>query len=205
MRWVTTIIMGAAIVYFAGFLAFVLTLPGTRAPAQRADGIVALTGGLARLDAAVALLERGAARRLLITGVHPTTTKMELKALSHGGKRFDCCADLGHIASDTHGNAREAAEWAHEHHYKSLIVVTANYHMPRSLTEFQAAMPGERLVAYPVTPTNVDLSSWWYNPGTLHLLHSEYGKYIASSVITRLEAPPKLDRKDTGRKVAARP
>ncbi len=202
MRLLLKIVAGIAVVYLAGFLLFVLTLPDAKSPDQRADGIVALTGGNARLDAAVALLERGAAHRLLITGVHRTTTKAELRELSHGGKRFDCCTDLGRQAADTHGNAEEAAQWAHDHRYKSLIVVTANYHMPRSLTEFQAAMPGERLVAYPVAPGDVDLAGWWHKPGTLHLLHSEYAKYLASFVITRLENRPSLDHADARRKVA---
>src|SRR3954468_24634445 len=112
------IVAGIAILYIAGFLLFIFTLPSATSPAQHADGIVALTGGNARVDAAVALLERGAGRRLLITGVHPTTTKAELRILSHGGKRFDCCTDLGHEAADTRGNAGEAAVWAHDNHYK---------------------------------------------------------------------------------------
>jgi uncharacterized SAM-binding protein YcdF (DUF218 family) len=188
------LIAGLAILYVAGFILFVLTLPRAKSPDQKADGIVALTGGNARVDAAVALLERGAGRRLLITGVHPTTTKAELRQLSHGGRRFDCCTDLGHEAADTRGNAEEAAAWAREHRYKSLIVVTASYHMPRSMAEFGAAMPRERLVAYPVEPANVDLAGWWHDPATLHLLHNEYAKYLASFVTTRFEAQPALDR-----------
>lgn len=189
------ILAGLAFLYVAGFLLFVLTLPGVSSPAQHADGIVALTGGNARVDAAVALLERGAGRRLLITGVHPTTTKAELRILSHGGKRFDCCADLGHAAADTRGNAEEAAQWARDNHYKSLIVVTASYHMRRSLTEFAAAMPDKKLVPYPVQPAGTDLSGWWHNAGTLHLLYGEYVKYLASLVTTPFESHPALDRK----------
>lgn len=189
------ILAGLAVLYVAGFLLFVLTLPRARSPDQHADGIVALTGGNARVDAAVALLERGAARRLLITGVHPTTTKAELRVLSHGGKRFDCCADLGHEAEDTRGNAEEAAVWAHNNHYRSLIVVTASYHMRRSLTEFAAAMPDEKLVPYPVEPAGADLSGWWHDPGTLHLLYGEYLKYLASLVTAPFESHPALDRK----------
>jgi uncharacterized SAM-binding protein YcdF (DUF218 family) len=187
MRILLRIVVGLACAYVAGFLLFVLNLPRMRPPEQRADGIVALTGGDERLRSAVALLEHGAAQRLLITGVHPTTTKAELRVLSHGGARFDCCTDLGYEAANTRGNAEETAEWARDHHYQSLIVVTASYHMPRSLTEFAAAMPDERLVPYPVEPSDVDLTGWWHNPATLHLLHGEYVKYLASFIITRFE------------------
>lgn len=181
-------LIGAAVVlYVVGFAAFVAFLPRERPAAPHADGIVALTGGDERLKAAVELLENGAGKRLLVTGVNDTTTKAELKKLSNGKVRFDCCADLGYTAEDTHGNAAEAAVWAHRHGYKSLIVVTASYHMPRSLTEFGAAMPGVTLLAYPVEPSGPRGLSMWSTPGMLHLLHSEYLKYLASVVMTRWE------------------
>ncbi len=151
----------ALLAYGGGFLLFVASLPRTPPTPLHGDAIVALTGGGARLDAAVALFEHGIGKRLLITGVYSRTTKAELKKLNHGGPRFDCCVDLGCAAADTHGNAVETAHWALAHHYKSLIVVTAGYHMPRSLTEFSAAMPNVELVPYPVEPAEIDLNVWW--------------------------------------------
>jgi uncharacterized SAM-binding protein YcdF (DUF218 family) len=173
-------------VYATGFLIFVGSLPTPPAKTPKADAIVALTGGDARLDAAVALFEHGTGKRLLITGVNKASTKEELKRLSSGGRRFDCCADLGYDAEDTYGNAEEAASWTARHHYKSLIVVTASYHMPRSLRLFHSLMPGVRLLPYPVEPEGVDTSAWW-RPGTLHLLHNEYLKYVASFVMTAVD------------------
>jgi uncharacterized SAM-binding protein YcdF (DUF218 family) len=180
------VILLIAAVYAAGFLLFVESLPGTDAQPPRADGIVALTGGDARLDAAVSLLEHRAANRLLITGVYETTTKEELGRMFHGGRRFACCADIDYSAEDTHDNAERAAEWAQQHDYRSLIVVTASYHMPRSLAEFAAVMPRMRLVPYPVEPSGVNLSGWWKKPGTIHLLHGEYAKYLAALVMTTI-------------------
>jgi uncharacterized SAM-binding protein YcdF (DUF218 family) len=178
---------GIAIVYAAGFLYFVLNLPtADLQPAPHADGIVALTGGHARLDAAVGLLENGAARRLLITGVFETTTKEGLAERVHGGPRFDCCADVDYVAEDTHDNAENAAEWARTHGFHSLIVVTARYHMPRTLVEFSSAMPEVRLVPYPVEPAGATLNGWWARPGTLHLLHGEYAKYLAAVVMNSI-------------------
>ncbi len=98
--------------YVVGFVIFVASLPRPAASAKPAEGIVALTGGDERLSAAVNLLETRNGRRLLISGVHPRTTKGEIKQLSHGGPRFDCCADLGYAAANTRGNALEAAGWA---------------------------------------------------------------------------------------------
>ncbi len=189
------------VLYAVGFVVFVTSLPVPKAHMWPAQGIVALTGGDERLAAAVGLLENRSGQRLLISGVHPTTTKQELKFLSHGGKRFDCCADLGYSAANTRGNAEEAARWVRAHRFRSLIVVTARYHMPRSLTEFQAAMPGVALEAYPVEPQDIDLGAWWHNMRALRVLHSEYVKYLASMVMNAVHREaPALDRKDTGGK-----
>ena len=182
------------VLYLVGFVIFVMSLPAMTAQSTHAQGIVALTGGDERLAAAVSLLENRNGERLLISGVHPSTTKDEIKKLSHGGARFDCCADLGYEASNTRGNAREAAEWAAKHSYKSLIVVTARYHMPRSLTEFEAAMPGVKLEPYPVDPEDIDLSGWWHDARALRVLQGEYVKYIAATLRDAVDRPA-LDRR----------
>jgi uncharacterized SAM-binding protein YcdF (DUF218 family) len=175
-----------ALLYVAGFAYFVANLPSRPAHAPKADAIVTLTGGDARLKAAVSLFEQGTGKRLLITGVNKTSTKDELQRRAKGGARFACCADLGYAAEDTYGNALEAAQWTALHHYKSLVIVTASYHMPRSLRLFRSLMPDVSLVPYPVEPEGVNLSAWW-RPGTLHLLHNEYLKYMASFVMTAVD------------------
>jgi uncharacterized SAM-binding protein YcdF (DUF218 family) len=183
---ILAILAGLAAVYIAGFLLFVASLPSHPGQPLKADGIVALTGGGARLDAAVALLEGGTGKRLLISGVNKELNKGAIKKLAEGGRRFDCCTDIGYAAEDTYGNAEEAASWAEEHRFKSLILVTASYHMPRSLRVFHSLMPKVKLIAYPVEPAGVDLAQWWH-PGTLHLLHNEYLKYVASFVMTAVD------------------
>ncbi|HSZ75673.1 MAG TPA: YdcF family protein [Rhizomicrobium sp.] len=174
--------------YVAGFLMFVNEVAKPPMPPAPADGVVALTGGPLRLEAAAALLEKKTAKRLLITGVAASATKEDLKHRVHGRSRFDCCADLGFFATDTHSNAEETADWAREHNYKSLIIVTTNYHMPRSLAEFSALMPGVRLEPWPVPSQGVDVAQWWRNPHTILLLNGEYLKYLASLVMTRMGA-----------------
>ena len=132
--------------YALSFVLFVSTLPRTPDDMPRADGIVVLTGGDARLDAAADLLEHGAAKRMLVSGVSQTTTRDTLKKVMHGGAWFDCCVDIGYAAEDTHGNAVEAADWTRQHGFKSMVLVTGRYHMPRSLREFHADA-GHRLDA----------------------------------------------------------
>lgn len=178
-----------AFAYGIGLYAFASHLPRTPQSNVHADSIVALTGGDERMIAAVRLLEKGAGKRLLITGVHPEITKPELKTLTHGGKRFDCCADLDFAAEDTRGNAAETANWISTHHYRSLILVTANYHMPRSFVDFSAEMPGIAIVPYPVDPSGMDLGAWWRHPHTLRTLNVEYVKFLASVVLSKILPP----------------
>ncbi len=162
-----------------GFGRFLANLPAAASDlTAQADGIVALTGEGSRLAPAVTLLEKGSGKRLLITGVNPQTSKPYLKKLLHGGDAFDCCADLGFAALDTRGNAQEAAKWASARSYHSLIIVTADYHMPRSLVEFGAQMPGVELVPYPVAADNPKAAIW----ESARRLSGEYVKYIASVV-----------------------
>ncbi|HXR95161.1 MAG TPA: YdcF family protein [Rhizomicrobium sp.] len=172
--------------YVLGFVSFITLLPKAPADLKGADGVVVLTGGETRLDRAVALFESGAGKRLLISGVDQTTTKDTLKHLLHGGPRFQCCADLGYAAEDTHGNAQEAADWARAHNFHRLILVTARYHMPRALKEFSAAMPSVELLPYPVEQDRLNLADWWEHPRTIFLLHREYVKYLASLITTRM-------------------
>ena len=185
MRVFLAVIFLAVLGYGLGFVLFVSSLPGTPAILPKADGIVALTGGDERLDTAVALLERGVGKRLLVSGVSQETTKETVGKVSEGGPRFRCCADIDY-AEDTHGNAKEAAIWARQNHFRSLLIVTARYHMPRTMREFYSVLPDVSLIAYPVDQSRIDLSCWWRHPRTVQLLHREYVKYLASLVTTRL-------------------
>jgi len=183
--FLTAILLGL-LAYLAGFLLFVARLPADSAARPRADGIVVLTGGDERLETAVALLEAGVGKRLLITGVDMQTTKAVLGHIASGGPRFSCCADIGYAAQDTHGNAEEAADWARANHFASLVIVTARYHMPRARREFSSVMPGVRLIPWPVDPDGVDVAHWWRHPRTALLLQREYVKYLVSLVATTL-------------------
>lgn len=186
MRIFLAVIFLALLTYAIGFVLFVSNLPIAPATPSKADGIVALTGGGERLDTAVALLEHGMAKRLLVSGVAQETSKETVGKMSDAGARFACCADIGYSAEDTHGNAQEAAQWTREHHFHSLLIVTSRYHMPRTMREFSAVLPDVSLIAYPVDQSRIDLGDWWHHPRTVQLLHREYAKYLASLVITRL-------------------
>lgn len=190
LAYIGRIVLVAILVYGLGFVVFATTLPRRPSAMPHADAIVTLTGGDARLDTAVSLLEKGAAKRLLITGVHPSITKPEIKQLAHGGPKFDCCADLDFAAEDTRENASEAAAWMRAHNFRSLILVTANYHMRRSLSAFATDMPKVTLIPYPVEPEGVNFAHWWRDPRTVRLLHAEYAKFLLSFVLDRVLPRP---------------
>lgn len=174
--------------WLGGLIAYAAALPQNGPdPARKTDGIVVLTGGTERLDAGLRLLLEGKARKLLISGVDPATTAAALQARSsQAPELFRCCVDLGHQAQDTVGNAIEAALWVERERYSSLRVVTAAYHMPRSLLLFREAMPTVEVVPNPVFPAHVKLERWWFYPGTARLLALEYSKYLVSLVRVRL-------------------
>ncbi len=146
-----------------------------------ADGIVALTGASSlRIEAAVQLLENGKGQRLLVSGVNPDVTRPELQAVAHDfGRAFNCCVDLGFHAANTQGNARETANWVDYHHYRTLIVVTSDYHIPRAMLELKAAMPGVKLYPYPVASAALDAHHWWRSGESARRMTLEYCKYIA--------------------------
>ena len=171
----------------AGFLAFTAQI-AAREPAavKSADGIVVLTGGPSRIVDAVGLLADGRGRRLLITGVNPAISIDEMRrTLPDGEHLMGCCIDLGHKALNTRGNALEAAEWAREKRFRSLVVVTSSWHMPRAMMELGRALPDVELVSYPVVTSRTQPESWWSDPGTLKLLVKEYLKFIMATVKIR--------------------
>lgn len=177
--------LGAA----AGFIAFLSQLRGAETvPDRKADGIVVLTGGSSRVSDAMELLAAGYGRRLLISGVHPTSTANDIsRTLPENQSFMTCCVDLDRTALSTRGNAAEARRWAQGRRFQSLIVVTSNYHMPRALVEFSHAMPQTTLIPFAVVGEKWREEPWWTSAPTLRLLLSEYVKYIAAELRVRLE------------------
>lgn len=179
-----------AVAFVAGFLWFVGSVPSEEVSIDRpADGIVVLTGGASRIADAIELLAAGRGKRLLISGVHPATSSGELARLSPAyGRWMTCCVDLGHAAVNTTGNAIETERWVTDRGFRSLIVVTSNYHMPRTMAELRRRMPDVALVPFPVVTDKMRSEAWWSSPPTAKLLFSEYLKYIVAQVRFRVGA-----------------
>jgi uncharacterized SAM-binding protein YcdF (DUF218 family) len=169
------------LLFLAGFALFAthVTEMATPPDPRRADAIVVLTGGQSRLSAALDLLKSGKGSRLLISGVHPSADRDALSAATGGDRGlFSCCVDIDHVALDTVGNAEESARWIRVHGYGRVILVTNNYHMPRSLLEMRRLTGPLDLDPYPVVNAHLDGGGWMIDPDALRVLFTEYNKYL---------------------------
>jgi len=175
--------------WLTGLRFFVAHIPQQPPPLTMAtDAVVVLTGGRGRLDAGLEILDTGYARKLFVSGVYRGVDVAALLRLSRRDpQNLQCCIALGYVASNTRENALETAGWIRQQGYRSLRLVTANYHMPRSLVEFQRVMPTIAISQFPIVSDNVDLAHWW-RPATARLLLSEYNKYLIARSLSWL--PP---------------
>jgi uncharacterized SAM-binding protein YcdF (DUF218 family) len=179
----TLLVFGLPVFLFAGgFFWFVRAVPEVEVlPSRDADGIVVLTGAASRISDALDLLAAGRGHRLLISGVNPATRTTEIARLMPEHRRlFTCCVDLDHSAINTIGNAVETRRWVKARNFKSVIVVTSNFHMPRAMAEINHQLPGVTLVPFAVVSDKVRVEAWWEDPETARLLFTEYLKYIVA-------------------------
>ena len=180
LRWMGFSCVLIAALIFGGFLRFADSVTTLKPPAEpRADAIIVLTGGYQRIDQAVELLQKGAGKRLLISGAHPSTTPTQIRRMTQGSADlFSCCVDIGYDALDTIGNAEEASNWIHAKGYESILVVTNNYHMPRTLAELSYVDPDIQFIPYPVVNSDLKTRDWFTDPNALRVMLAEYAKLL---------------------------
>jgi uncharacterized SAM-binding protein YcdF (DUF218 family) len=180
LGWSTVALCAAVVVLLGlGFLWFIWRVPVDEVALDRnADGIVALTGGASRIADAIELLASGRGKRLLISGAYRATNSKEISRLNPEFERWvRCCVDFDR-SLNTLGNAIETKRWAERRGFRSLIVVTSNYHMPRALAEISHQLPDVALVPFPVVTERQRVDPWWARAATARLMVSEYLKYV---------------------------
>lgn len=145
-----------------------------------AEAAVVLTGGAKRIEAAVGLLDEGRVERLLISGVNIQVSVSDLENIvGIDADKLNCCIDIGRAAKNTQGNAIETANWVRANGYEHVVVITADYHMPRSMVILRHAMPDITLLPYSVEA-----------PASLYGQAKEYSKYIVTLLGARLHIGP---------------
>lgn len=178
------VLVGVAVmIWTMGLMAFAGMVPASvRDQVTKTDAIVVLTGGSRRLEEGLELLSNGFAGKLFVSGVYlGVDVKQLLRIVKRAPREKESRISIGN-ATNTAGNALETAVWMEQEKFRSLRLVTAAYHMPRSLLEFRFAMPGVALLPHPVFPKNVKQDRWWAWPGTASLMISEYNKYMLAYV-----------------------
>lgn len=192
LRRLVVLLLVLFLAWLGGLIYFTTLIPDRVVDPQTVtDAVVVLTGGSDRVQQGLQLLADGKAKRLLISGVHRESSLADLlkAAQPPAGltpQLIQCCISVGYQAGNTSGNAREAADWAAATGIRSVRLVTADYHMPRSLLEFRRALPAAVIVPHPVFPEEVRRAQWWLSPGTVGLVVSEYHKYMTTLARDRI-------------------
>jgi uncharacterized SAM-binding protein YcdF (DUF218 family) len=175
-----------ALLWLGGLVWFVADLGAVRGPSdEAADAVVVLTGGSRRLEVGLELLEAGKGRKLFLSGV-PQGVGLEsvLRQNAAAERLGACCIVLGHEAGDTIGNAEETARWLDREGFRSLHLVTADYHMRRALLEFGRVLPrDDRVIPEPVEPEGARPGIW---RAASRVVVIEYTKYLGALARTAL-------------------
>ncbi len=161
-RLISTLLLLCAL----GFVAFAVSLPGP-AGYETTDGIVVLTGGSWRVQRGLQILASGKARRMLISGVDRRVRLADLAEVYAIPPALLGQVDLGRFAVDTRSNAQETAAWIGAHNYRSIRLVTTDWHMRRARYELRQVLSGVHVVRDAVPS----------EPGLSTLLR-EYNKYL---------------------------
>ena len=195
------------VVFFALFIAMVQQFanavrhsseaPATIDQGQKSNtGIVIATGSEGRLDAGLTLMLEDIAERLLISGTGAGVKKPDILRVVNPSKRFDetrlkqvidCCVDLDPAASNTWGNAIQSEQWAERRQLDQIILVTSDFHMPRAIKMFRAAMPNRKIIAHRVetpwlVPNQYGALKWWQSTRRVQIISREMVKYYANQI-----------------------
>ena len=166
------------LLYALGFVLFSVTLGRPADEEVRTDAAIVITGGSGRIEHGVEVLAQGKARRLLVAGADPLVTKRDLIDRLGGRARLvRCCVDLGSESVDTRSNAEEAQRWLARHDFRSVRLITSDWHMRRAGYEFRRVL-GE---GYTVVPDAVRTQPRFMT------LFSEYNKYLLRRIAVLFE------------------
>ncbi len=177
------ILLVCSTLWGAGYFMFLANIQKPYPSLQnKADAIVVLTGGHDRITAGLDLFSKEYSKNLFISGVHESVKKNDILNMRNKETSLPkCCITLGYTAKTTLGNAREVKDWTQAQKIESVILVTNDYHMDRSVLEFSSVMPNIKIHPYPVS-SHINLKDTTFLKNSL----SEYNKLIFRTVILTL-------------------
>ena len=165
------------LLYLLGFLLFAVSL-GDPAGDEKTDAAIAITGGSGRIEQAMDVLADKQAKRVFISGADPSVSKKDLAVrLGRRGKQLQCCVDLGSESVDTRSNAEEAKRWLDKNRYKSVRLITSDWHMRRARYEFRRVLGSDYELVYDAVRSQPSFT----------LLFGEYNKYVLRRAAVLLE------------------
>lgn len=155
--------------YALGFAWFAIMLPQPAGTAKT-DGVVVLTGGPGRIGRGLEALDKGWARRMLVSGVDKEVRQHEF-AIQYKvpDATMKCCITLGFESVDTRTNANETVAWLTRNRFKSVRLVTTDWHMRRAANDLDRVMPDDVVLIRDAVPSKPSLRT----------LFLEYHKMIA--------------------------
>ena len=157
--------------WLLGFAWFAIAMPRPLGN-QKTDAIVVVTGGPGRIERGLAMLAQGQARQLFISGVDRGVTLADL-ARRYGHKDlFDCCVTLGFEAVDTRSNGIEVGRWVAQREYRSIRLITPDWHMRRARFELGRSMPRDAVVYIDAVRSEPTLGTLW----------NEYHKFLFTTI-----------------------
>ena len=157
------------LLYALGFILFGVTLGRPAKAGVKTDAVVVITGGTGRIEHAMKVLEDRKAKRVLIAGADPLVTKKDLVDRFDANARLvRCCVDLGSESVDTRSNAEEAQRWLSRRKFRSVRLVTNDWHMRRAGYEFSRSLNGRYEVVHDAGRTEPKFGT----------LFAEYNKYL---------------------------
>ncbi len=160
-------------VFIGGFVGFYREIPWDEpfVCSQNHQGIVVFTGGQNRVMTGFELSEKfPSVKHILISGVNPKSPRKDVLASDVEG--FAGSIDLDYESRTTYGNVMQTQVWVKKYNLERILVVTSNYHVPRSRVLLSSYTPQAEVEFYPVLSDNASLG----------FLINEFVKYLIVSL-----------------------
>lgn len=189
MRMLLKLLFLAVTLWFGGFVYYYMQIfPPPKDSGEPCEALVVLTGSAGRIEAGFELLDAGRAPRLFITGVgddrHSEAFLESYKPSDRLRERLreEGVLTIDRAATSTFENAFETRRWLEGTPLSRLCLVTAHYHMPRSLAVFRAVMPEKKWIPISVSGWDVRPEELLESSVQAIILMREYHKWLFVSL-----------------------